>query len=147
MNAAANTIEMTGEGAGQFGPCVLPRRELSATLRDQMFALLTEHFEGVTRAQFESDLAGKNFVILIRHEQRLVGFSTLHAYETRHHGEPLSVIYSGDTIMSPAAWRSTVLPRTWIAAVNGLRREYPRGRYYWLLLTSGFRTYRFLPVF
>jgi hypothetical protein len=31
--------------------------------------------------------------------------------------------------------------------VNGLRDRLPRGRYYWLLLTSGFRTYRFLPVF
>jgi hypothetical protein len=28
-----------------------------------------------------------------------------------------------------------------------LRRRYPRGRYLWLLITSGFRTYRFLPVF
>jgi hypothetical protein len=32
-------------------------------------------------------------------------------------------------------------------APDGNRRDYPRGRYYWLLLTSGFRTYRFLPVF
>jgi hypothetical protein len=31
--------------------------------------------------------------------------------------------------------------------VNELRRTHSRGRYYWLLLTSGFRTYRFLPVF
>jgi hypothetical protein len=31
--------------------------------------------------------------------------------------------------------------------VNSLRVIMPRGRYYWLLLTSGFRTYRFLPVF
>jgi len=31
--------------------------------------------------------------------------------------------------------------------VRELRRSYPRGKYYWLLLTSGFRTYRFLPVF
>jgi hypothetical protein len=28
-----------------------------------------------------------------------------------------------------------------------LRQLYPRGLYLWLLLTSGFRTYRFLPVF
>ena len=31
--------------------------------------------------------------------------------------------------------------------MNELRAAYPHGRYYWLLLTSGFRTYRFLPVF
>jgi hypothetical protein len=28
-----------------------------------------------------------------------------------------------------------------------VRERFPRGKYYWLLLTSGFRTYRFLPVF
>jgi hypothetical protein len=31
--------------------------------------------------------------------------------------------------------------------VGALRATLPRGRCFWLLLTSGFRTYRFLPVF
>jgi hypothetical protein len=31
--------------------------------------------------------------------------------------------------------------------VRALRERHPRGRLIWLLLTSGFRTYRFLPVF
>ncbi|MDB6121693.1 MAG: hypothetical protein JWQ71_686, partial [Pedosphaera sp.] len=62
-------------------------------------------------------------------------------------GEPVSVVYSGDTIVAREAWGSPVLAQTWIASVNQLRIQYPRGRYYWLLLTSGFRTYRFLPVF
>ena len=137
MNALASPIESN----------VVPRADLSAAWRDEMFALLNEHFDGVTRAQFDSDLAAKNFAIVIHQHDRLVGFSTLLAFETRHNDQPVSVIYSGDTIMSPCAWRSTMLPRTWIAAVNELRREYSRGRYYWLLLTSGFRTYRFLPVF
>src|SRR5206468_10068210 len=69
------------------------------------------------------------------------------AYETSHAGDPVSVIYSGDTIVAPEAWGTTGLPRAWIAAVNELRAAFPRGPYYWLLLTSGFRTYRFLPLF
>jgi len=67
-------------------------------------------------------------------------------YETAQAGEPLSVVYSGDTIMAPEAWGTAALPRAWIHAVNALRPTL-LGRYYWLLLTSGFRTYRFLPVF
>ena len=59
----------------------------------------------------------------------------------------MSVIYSGDTIMAREAWGTPALPRAWINSVNLLRETYPRGKYYWLLLTSGFRTYRFLPVF
>ncbi|MBI4661340.1 MAG: hypothetical protein HY735_21160, partial [Verrucomicrobia bacterium] len=60
---------------------------------------------------------------------------------------PVSVIYSGDTIVEREAWGTPTLARAWIASVNRLRETYWRGDYYWLLLTSGFRTYRFLPVF
>jgi hypothetical protein len=125
----------------------LPRTELSAVTQEEMFALLSRHFTGVTRVQFQTDLAEKNWVILLRREGRLVGFSTLLVCETVFNGEPVSVVYSGDTIVAPEAWNSPALSRAWIACVNELRASYPRGRYYWLLLTSGFRTYRFLPVF
>ena len=125
----------------------LRRADLSAEQRNGMFALLAQHFDGVTRAQFEQDLAEKNWVILLTRGERLVGFSTLLAYEAVFDGQTVSVIYSGDTIVAPEAWGTTALSRAWIACVRQLREHYPRGKYYWLLLTSGFRTYRFLPVF
>lgn len=125
----------------------LPRAELTPTQRQQMYHLLSAYFEGLTQAQFESDLEEKNRVILLTRGPRLVGFSTLLAYETSFDHAPVSVVYSGDTIVSQEAWGSPALPRAWIATVNELRGAFPRGRYYWLLLTSGFRTYRFLPVF
>lgn len=137
MNALQTRIESV----------VVPRHDLSDFLRDEMFALLRAHFKGVTRERFEIDLNEKNHAILLRRGERLAGFSTLLAYETSCAGERASVIYSGDTIVAPEAWGTTALPRAWIAAVNELRAAYPRGRYYWLLLTSGFRTYRFLPLF
>ena len=133
--------------AGLNHSVALPPADLSCAQRNEMLALLRRHFIGVTRDQFERDLAEKNRVILVRHGARLVGFSTLLAYEAFFEGEPVSVIYSGDTIVAPEAWGSTALPRAWIATVNDLRASYGRGPYYWLLLTSGFRTYRFLPVF
>jgi hypothetical protein len=49
--------------------------------------------------------------------------------------------------MEPEAWGTTALARGWIALVNQLRASMPAGPCHWLLLTSGFRTYRFLPVF
>jgi len=129
-------------------PTSVPRSRLGTTDREQMFDLLAQHFEGVTPTQFERDLSEKNWVILLhRSGGRLVGFSTLLAYETSFEGQPVSVIYSGDTIVSPEAWGSTALARGWIGCVRQLRQSCPRGRFYWLLLTSGFRTYRFLPVF
>jgi hypothetical protein len=125
----------------------LPRAELSAGRENEMFELLSKHFAGVTHEQFQRDLAEKNWIILLERNSRLVGFSTILAYETVFASEPVSAIYSGDTIVAPEAWNSPSLSRAWIACVRELRQSYPRGKYYWLLLTSGFRTYRFLPVF
>src|SRR4051794_21991317 len=123
------------------------REDLTQVERAEMFHLLAAHFEGVTPAQFSQDLMEKNWAILIRRGERLVGFSTLLAYESTFQKEPVSVLYSGDTIVAPDAWGSSALARGWITTANQLRERYPRGKYYWLLLTSGFRTYRFLPVF
>lgn len=121
----------------------LPRGELDPQTRAEMFALLSESFEGVTSAQFEADLEEKNWVILILKANRLVGFSTLLAYQSG----TFNIIYSGDTIVSRDSWGSSALPRTWIGAVNQILSEMDGSRSFWLLLTSGFRTYRFLPVF
>jgi hypothetical protein len=127
-------------------PGLVPRNAVEATQRDEMFALLSKYFEGVSRDQFERDLAEKNWIVEIRREGRLLGFSTLLVCE-EYCDTPLTAIYSGDTIVAPEAWGSPALARTWIAAVNHLRAASPARPCYWLLLTSGFRTYRFLPVF
>jgi hypothetical protein len=108
---------------------------------------LTEHFDGVTREQFERDLEEKNWVIRIRRELRLSGFSTLLVRLVEVDGEIVTAIYSGDTIVAQDSWNSPALARAWIAAVNYLRVAVPQHRCYWLLLSSGFRTYRLLTVF
>lgn len=125
---------------------VVPRDELSAAQTREMFELLAQYFDGVTQSQFERDLAEKNRVILLKRGSRLVGFSTMLAYTTSFEDGSVNVIYSGDTIVAREAWGTTALPRAWVAAVEELRSKMP-GKCYWLLLTSGFRTYRFLPVF
>jgi hypothetical protein len=115
--------------------------------RDEMFALLQAHFEGVTQAQFDADLDRKDWALRITRDDVLVGFSTLQAYSTVASGRPVNVIYSGDTVMSPDAWGSPVLSRGWIALVRWIQASRPGEPWHWLLLSSGFRTYRFLPVF
>jgi hypothetical protein len=127
---------------------LIRREHLDAAARDAMYRLLASHFEGVSRPRFEADLEEKTWVLLLEESGELRGFSTLLLYETSLPGEGVcTVVYSGDTIVDPAAWGSAALPRCWIAAVRRLREEHPRGRLWWLLLTSGFRTYRLLPVF
>ncbi len=123
------------------------RAALTPAHQHDMFHLLTEHFAGVTEDQFARDLAEKTLTLLLQRDERLVGFSTLLAYPTVFEGSQINVVYSGDTIVAPEAWGTSALPRAWLAGVDALRATLRPGRCYWLLLTSGFRTYRFLPVF
>jgi hypothetical protein len=124
------------------------RKDLTDAEREAMYGLLADSFEGVTRERFAADLEEKTWALLLEDEEVLRGFSTLLLYESSPPGEETcTVVYSGDTIVDPAAWGSATLPRWWIAAVRRLREEHRKGRLWWLLLTSGFRTYRLLPVF
>lgn len=127
---------------------VVAREALRRDEHAAMFEILQRHFDGVEAAQFDADLAEKNWVILLEREDgRLAGFSTLLLYPTQHEGEDLTIVYSGDTIVDRASWGSTALPRTWIQSVLGLSASLGAHKVLWLLIVSGFRTYRFLPLF
>jgi len=128
---------------------LVPLTKLHPSDRTAMYALLESHFQGITWQAFQTDLDRKNWVLLLKDETSniLQGFSTLMFCQTSFLDQKISVVYSGDTIVDPSAWSSVALPRTWIAAVNYLRQQYAENQLYWLLICSGFRTYRFLPTF
>jgi hypothetical protein len=127
---------------------LVPRAQLAPRIKEQMLRLLEAHFCGVSPQQFRRDLEEKNWVVLLTDESgRVRGFSTLLFYTTAFEGQELKVVCSGDTIVEAGARGDPALARTWIKAVNRLREASGANTVYWLLLTSGFRTYRFLPVF
>jgi len=104
--------------------------------------------EKVPPRGFGRDLGAKNWVLLLHDaDGKLAGFSTILFYETELDGERVSVVYSGDTIVDPSHWGSPALARSWIASILELQSGAATSRIFWLLLTSGFRTYRFLPLF
>ncbi len=123
--------------------------DLTQTDIDAMYALLDRYFSGVSYEVFTSDLYQKNWALLIDHpdSDQLQGFTTLLIRRMEFSGELINVVYSGDTIVDPIAWGSSALPKAWVSAINQLRQSYSQGRFYWLLICSGYRTYRFLPVF
>lgn len=128
---------------------LIDRAALTPEDRAAMLALLRAHFEDVQPEVFEADLAEKERVILLRDAQAQVrGFSTLLSWRERLGGRPVRVLFSGDTVVDREAWGSPVLPRTWLkAALEERRRCAPGEQLYWLLISSGYRTYRFLPLF
>ena len=119
---------------------VVLREELTRRDRDEMFALYTDYFETSDRVTFERDLAEKEWVILLRDGEGVVdGFSTL----MRLHVGGATVFFSGDTIVARHRWGSYDLPRLWGRHVFATAGE----NAYWFLISSGFRTYRYLPLF
>ncbi len=126
----------------------LPRPALNQTDVREMFRIFCETFDGASPEIFERDLNDKNWIILLRDDRtgRLAGFSTLALYETQFMGQSISVVYSGDTVIGREYWGSPELPRSWIRTVLDKSADMPQPLY-WLLISSGYKTYRYLTVF
>lgn len=143
--ASANSDRAAGRLAGS----VVPPGLLGRAERDQMYALLQTYFEGTTRAQFEEDLGEKEWVFLLRDaaSREVQGFSTLLRFALAVEDQPVVAFFSGDTIIARAYWGEATLPRLWLQHVFKLAGRIREARAYWFLICSGYKTYRFLPVF
>lgn len=114
---------------------------------DRMYSLYCRYFSQVTEEQFRLDLDGKDWVILQRHEDGgLAGFSTACRFEVPVDGAPVRVLFSGDTVMARDARQSSTLAGAFGHLVRHVCDD-SLIPVYWLLITKGYRTYRFLPVF
>ena len=78
---------------------------------------------------------------------RLCGFSTQTLLECEVAGEPLRALFSGDTIIDRQHWGDPALSHAWGQFAPHVHRSSAGCAFYWLLLSQGFRTYRFLPLF
>jgi hypothetical protein len=121
---------------------------LSQAEARRLFELFSEHYEAVAEAAFMRDLSAKDWIVVLRDtESRIQGFSTM---SLQHHSIPpmgrIRILFSGDTVISPSYWGSQALP---FALLNLAGRVCARSPdpLYWLLITKGHRTYRYLPAF
>jgi hypothetical protein len=111
-----------------------------------MFALLLGNFTNVTKETFLADLNRKNLVFLLHEGERegLVGFSTQQIISLR---DGSRLVFSGDTIITPSAWGTLDLPRAWGLWMLELKETLPDQLLYWLLISKGHRTFRFLTTY
>jgi len=120
---------------------------LTAGERETMLALHCRHFDGVESARFQADLCEKEWVILLRDGERLVGFSTLVLLSLEYGGSTTTCLFSGDTIVEPAYWGQQALAGAFGQLLLRFMRRFGQQHLYWFLISKGYRTYRFLPVF
>ena len=123
--------------------------ELSRAEHGQMYALLSQYFANTTRRGFERDLAEKEWVILLADSAsgHIRGFSTMMRLRAVVDGQPVTALFSGDTVIQREYWGDTVLPRLWSRHAFSVAESIRDARVYWFLICSGYKTYRFLPVF
>jgi hypothetical protein len=115
-----------------------------------MYVLLAHYFANVTRPQFEQDLAEKEWVVLLTDTVtgHIQGFSTLMRLRITVDDQPVVAFFSGDTIIHRDYWGEVELPRLWGRHVFRLAESAGvEARVFWFLISSGYKTYRFLPVF
>ena len=114
----------------------------------EMYALFENHYDRTTYEIFTRDLSRKNWIVVIRDSENshIEGFSTLAFYESKINGDSVGVVFSGDTIIRKKYWGTPELPKRWIKTVMEVGKTLPEPLY-WLLISSGYKTYRFLPVF
>jgi hypothetical protein len=122
--------------------------DIDSETLDSMYTLFCEQFDGVSLDVFRRDLGDKAWVLLLRDDKgTLCGFSSMDIYDVAIDDREITVVYSGDTVVSSESWRDSALSYYWMGAIDYLRRLHRKERLYWFLIVSGYRTYRFLPVY
>lgn len=122
---------------------------ISSQQRETMFALMQRYYDNISRHTFESDLAEKQWVILLRDraDESIRGFSTQMLLNSKLGGQTITALFSGDTIVERECWGDAALSHVWGRLALSLIDTMPDEPLYWFLISKGYRTYRFLPVF
>jgi hypothetical protein len=128
---------------------LVPVAALTARQRGQMYELMDRHYDNVSPEVFAADLAEKRWVILLSDTQtrEVCGFSTQRLLTADVEGCPVTALFSGDTIIARERWGDTVLPHVWGRLALSLIDACPDRALYWFLISKGYKTYRFLPLF
>ncbi len=120
--------------------------KLPDSLKKQMYALFTTYFE-VKEKVFMDDMSKKEKVLLLSDERtgEIKGFSTIKMIGLTVDNTKVKVIFSGDTLVDTFYRMETELIKHYGRFVYERIEE--GVKFYWFLISMGFRTYRFLPLF
>lgn len=126
---------------------VLSPSELNDQNFSEMYSLFSDYFHSKEDI-FQKDLFRKDWIILLEKKgsKSIKGFTSIGCLDLVQKGKEMSAVYSGDTIIDKNYWKTFELSKRWIQTVLE-KCKHPHRPLYWLLLSSGYRTYRFLPTF
>ena len=131
---------------GRLQAQVRERAALAASDVARMYALYAAYYDGTSFALFADDLAAKSHVIELMAGGTLYGFSTLAVLPFEHRGAANVALFSGDTIIDQSHWGEQALVAAFCRFAGRLRAQ-RAAPLYWLLISKGYRTYRYLSLF
>jgi len=115
--------------------------------KESMFLLHSRYFCNVHRDAFFNDMNQKDWVIILRERREIVGFSTLQILRCAVDDAERVFLFSGDTIVDREHWQDSTLAGSFGHLILRAMAEYDHSSLYWFLISKGYRTYRFLPVY
>ncbi len=127
---------------------IFPVNELTKNDERVMFSLMEEYYSKINWENFKKDLHEKKWVVLLKNQkEEIKGFSTLMLFDINNDGHSIKVVFSGDTIIHSDYWGTLELPMVWGKFVLiDLPEKFPGNRFYWILISKGYKTYRLLPT-
>ncbi len=124
---------------------IIHRPDFDSALISKAFALYSRYYAPVDLAVFTADFLAKSWAVVLQDRAgKLCGFSTVERFWHQTPDGPVQVLFSGDTVIDQAHWGEQVLPFAWVEQAGRIKDAAPL---YWLLITKGHRTYRYLPAF
>jgi hypothetical protein len=128
---------------------VVPVADLSGHDVAEMFALHAGLYDHVTERDFLRDLEEKDWVLVLRDEAgtEIRGFTTILLLDVEIRGERVSAVFSGDTGVDPTYWGGQALVKAWTCFMGELLGQRADRRLFWFLISKGYRTYLYLPLF
>lgn len=123
--------------------------KLDSGQKDAMFSLMYSYYANTNREAFDHDLSEKNWVLMLTDKEsgKIAGFSTQMLFPFTYKGKELGILFSGDTIIQKEHWGSLNLSLLFGQLMIRLSKEHGGMELYWLLISKGLRTYKFLPTF
>ena len=124
-------------------------KRLSNQQKERMLCLMKAYFVNIERDTFYSDLHEKQGAIILwdKHTKVIQGFSTLMLIDYEVDQIPIRLVFSGDTIIAKSHWGSTALPKVFGNFMLNLIDARIERKLFWILISKGYKTYRFLPVY
>lgn len=123
---------------------VLKISELSTENKQDLFQLMLEVYDGINWNKFLSDMNQKNYILILYNKHNAIaGFTTIQVFDF----ENKLIIYSGDTVIEEDSRGDIELMRAWWRFSYTIQEKNPAKQVFWLLISKGWRTYKFFPLF